>query len=314
MPSTIPSSVALLRLASYDRPLLREAVASLCAHLPFACSPGSRVLLKPNLVTARGHNGLACTHPELVAVVAEWFLDHGAAVAIGDSPAFGTARGVMAACGIRAAVAGLPVKLVDFDRWEPVRLASGPVVQLAREALECDLLINLPKLKAHGQMLVSLAVKNHFGAVAGWRKPYLHMRWGGGAGERFAALIVDLLQVLPAGLSLVDGITAMHRAGPVLGEPFPLGLLAGAVNPVAADTALLLALGIEPAASPIWRECARRGLPGSLAQELAFPLLAPAEAAAAGFEVPPHLAPVRFHAGQVLRSSFRRLRMKNDSN
>lgn len=299
--------VALLRTTSYRRPLLKAAVDQICRQLPFACSRGSRVLLKPNLVTGRGHDGLACTHPELVAAAAEWFLDQGAVVRIGDSPAFGTARGVMAACGIRAAVAGLPVKLVNFGRWESVGLASGPVVRLAREARECDMLINLPKLKAHGQMLVTLAVKNYFGTVVGWRKPYLHMRWGAGEGDRFAALIVDLLAVLPVSLSLVDGITAMHRTGPVLGEPFPLGLLAGAANPVAADTALLLTLGLEPAASPLWRECSRRRLPGSRPRELSFPLLAPEEVAAVGFEVPPHLAPVRFHPGQMLGSSLRRL-------
>ncbi|MEJ2033927.1 MAG: hypothetical protein P8Y63_13030, partial [Deltaproteobacteria bacterium] len=60
------SPVALLRAASYSRPLLKEAVADICRGLSFACPRGSRVLLKPNLVTAHGHDGLACTHPELI--------------------------------------------------------------------------------------------------------------------------------------------------------------------------------------------------------------------------------------------------------
>jgi uncharacterized protein (DUF362 family) len=299
--------VALLGFEAYHRSRLKEAVEQICRHFDFRCPRGSKVLLKPNLVTARGHNGLACTHPELVAATAEWFLDQGAAVRIGDSPAFGTARGVMAACGIQAAVAGLPVTLVNFNRGEPVRLASGPQTTIAGEALACDFLVNLPKIKAHGQMLVSLAVKNFFGTVLGWRKPYLHMWCGGGDGGGFAALLVDLLGVLPAGISLADGITAMHRDGPVQGEPFALGLLAGAVNPVAADTALLLALATDPASSPVWRECRRRELPGSVPEDLAFPFLCPESFDGTGFELPSQLAPVRFQPGRLLRSGMRKL-------
>jgi uncharacterized protein (DUF362 family) len=299
--------VALLRLEAYHRPRLKEAVERICRQLDFRCPRGSKVLLKPNLVTARGHNGLACTHPELVAAVAEWFLDQGAAVRIGDSPAFGSACGVMAACGIKAAVAGLPVTLVNFSGGEAVRLASGPQTTIAREALACDFLVNLPKIKAHGQMLVSLVVKNYFGTVLGWRKPYLHMRCGGGDGVAFAAMLVDLLGVLPTGISLVDGITAMHRTGPVQGEPYALGLLAGAVNPVAAETALLLALAMDPTVSPLWRECRRRELPGSVPEQLVFPFLVPEAFDGAGFELPLQLAPVRFQAGRLLRSGIRKI-------
>jgi uncharacterized protein (DUF362 family) len=299
--------VALLRLETYHRPRLKDTVERICRRLDFRCPRGSKVLLKPNLVTARGHSGIACTHPELVAATAEWFLDQGAAVRIGDSPAFGTARGVMAACGIQAAVAGLPVTLVNFNRGESVRLASGPQTTVAVEALSCDLLVNLPKIKAHGQMLVSLAVKNYFGTVLGWRKPYLHMRCGGGDGGGFAALLVDLLGVLPAGISLADGIMAMHRDGPVQGEPFALGLLAGAVNPVAADTALLLALAMDPASSPVWRECRRRELPGSVPEELAFLFLSPEAFDGGSFELPLQLAPVRFQPGRLLRSGIKKL-------
>jgi uncharacterized protein (DUF362 family) len=299
--------VMLLRQKAYHRPALKEAIERICRRLDFRCPRGSRVLLKPNLVTARGHDGLACTHPELVAAAAEWFLDQGAAVRIGDSPAFGTARGVMTACGISAAVADLPVTLVNFNQGESVSLASGRRVTIAREALDCDFLINLPKIKAHGQLLVSLAVKNYFGSVLGWRKPYLHMRCGGGDGAGFAALLVELPGALPAGISLLDGITAMHRTGPVQGSPLSLGVLAGALEPAAADTGLLLALAIEPVLSPTWRECRKRELPGSLPEQLVFPFLGPEAFHAARFELPLQLAPVRFQAGRLLQSGLKKM-------
>ncbi|MFH1020188.1 MAG: DUF362 domain-containing protein, partial [Pseudomonadota bacterium] len=92
--------VGLVACCRYDRRLLKGRVEALCDALDFKVSAGSRVLLKPNLVSAVRNTGLACTYPEVVAAVAEWFLDQGATVRVGDSPAFGTALAVMAACGI----------------------------------------------------------------------------------------------------------------------------------------------------------------------------------------------------------------------
>jgi len=298
--------VGLLASRQYDRRLLKGQVEALCNALGFRVSAGSRVLLKPNLVSAVRHKGLACTHPEVVAAVAEWFLDQGATVRVGDSPAFGTALGVMAACGISAALKGLPVTMINFEAAQPVRLASGVSVGVARAIGECDLLINLPKIKAHGQLYVSLAVKNYFGAVVGFRKPWLHARYGD-VDTRFEAMLVDLLGVLPGGITLADGVVAMHCDGPVGGKPFPLHLLAGGLNPVALDTALLGVLGLPPQESPVWRECQRRNLAGSTFQELSFPLARPEEVAVQGFQPPVRLRPVSFHPWRLLLGAMKRL-------
>jgi len=298
--------VGLVACSRYDRQLLKERVEALCNALGFRVSPGSRVLLKPNLVSAVRNKGLACTHPEVVAAVAEWFLDHSAKVRVGDSPAFGTARGVMQACGSRAALKGLPVTMVNFEAVQPVRLASGVSVGIAREVSECDLLVNLPKIKAHGQLYITLAVKNYFGVVVGFRKPWLHARYGD-VDNRFEAMLVDLLAVLPGGITLADGVLAMHVDGPVGGKPFPLHLLAGGVNPVALDTALLGVLGLPSQASPVWRECQRRNLAGSNMRELSFPLARPEEVAVQGFQPPARMRPVSFHPWRLMLGVWKRL-------
>ena len=172
------TSVALLHHKQYIRKEMAEAVALLCEALQFKVTTGTRVLLKPNLLSGRSAEHLACTHPLFVAAVAEWFVEQGALVAIGDSPAFGTARGVMRSTGIEKALAGLPVKQINFDRSEPVILAGGVKVNVASAALECDMLINLPRVKAHSQFYMTLAVKNYFGTVVGFQKPGWHLRYG----------------------------------------------------------------------------------------------------------------------------------------
>ena len=102
--------------------------------------------------------------------------------------------------------------MVNFEAAQPVRLASGLSVGVARAVGECDLLVNLPKIKAHGQLYLSLAVKNYFGVVVGFRKPWLHARYGD-IDNRFEAMLVDLLAVLPGGITLADGVVAMHGTG-----------------------------------------------------------------------------------------------------
>lgn len=298
--------VGLMACDRYDRQLLKGGVEALCRALNFRVSQGSKVLLKPNLVSAVRNKTLACTHPEIIAAVAEWCIDQGARVRVGDSPAFGSALGVMSACGISAALKGLPVTMINFDAPEEVRLASGLSVGVARAIGECDLLINLPKIKAHGQLYLSLAVKNFFGAVVGFRKSWLHACYGD-IDNRFEAMLVDLLGVLPGGITLADGVIGMHEDGPVGGKPFDLHLLAGGLNPVALDTALIDVLCLPPEASPVWRECRRRNIAGSTRRDLSFPCARPEEVAVHGFKPPAQLRPVSFHPWRLLTGSMKRL-------
>ena len=308
------TSVALLHCPQYLRKELTEAVDQLCAVLQFKVTAGTRVLLKPNLLSGRSTEHLACTHPLLVAAVAEWFVEQGASVAIGDSPAFGTAEGVMRTTGIEKALEGMPVELMNFDQSTTVRLAGGVKVNVATAALDCDMLINLPRVKAHSQLYMTLAVKNYFGTVVGFQKPLWHLRYGDRE-EMFASHLVDLLKVLPGGLTVIDGIVAMHGTGPVAGQPYSLGLLGGSLNPVSIDTALLKVLGLDLHKSIVWQECARRNLAGSDPDMLDFILLKPAEFKTGDFRAPAILKPVSFNPLRIMASSCRRFaaRLKESS-
>ena len=188
------------------------------------------------------------------------------------------------------------------------------MVDIARAALECEVLVNLPRVKAHSQLYVTLAVKNYFGTVVGFQKPWWHLRYGNHAGQ-FASHLLDLLPVLPAGISLLDGIVAMHDSGPISGLPYSLGLVAGAVNPVALDTALLQVLGLDKAQSALWQECANRGLAGADPDMLDYPILKPAEFSVKDFKAPTLLKPVSFNPLRMLISGCRRFmaRVKESS-
>ena len=296
--------VALVGCNTYRRDEVKIEIDKLCSALGFSVSRGSRILLKPNLVSAVGHLRGAVTHPEFVAAVASWCLDHGARVVIGDSPAFGTAVQVMQKSGYLEALEGLSVTLINLQKKKPVKTVNGFTVVLAGEIDECDLLINLPKIKAHDQLRLTMAVKNYFGLVLSWRKAFAHMQHGN---KHFAGLIIDLLDHVPNGISIADGIFAMHKRGPVAGQPFALSLIAASANPVALDAAVMDILGIDPRISPLWQEAFARKKIGCDLSELTFPLAEPAELAVQGFEVPEVLLPIRFQVHSFLFNSIRKI-------
>lgn len=297
---TIP--VALAACPGYDRPSVERAVEAALAASGFSPARGEAVLVKPNLLRAKA---LACTHPELVRAACRWCLDHGARVAVGDSPAFGAGPAVARRLGYSEALKGLDVELIHLDGPRAVNLPGGVRAMVSGRALDADRILNLPKLKAHTQMRVTGAVKNLFGTVAGAHKLWAHVKHGDQC-ERFPGLFLDLAAALPPVHSLLDAVTAMDRMGPSGGDPFQLGLVAASPDPVALDTAVGGVIGLEPQAVPIWRLACERGLPGAFHANLDFPLEGPASFDGAAFRAPTALTPETFHPVRVVQSALRR--------
>lgn len=299
--------VSLTRCASYEQSLLDETLAQLLGVIKLPSLRSANVLLKPNLISAK-HSRLACTEGAFVLAAARWLLAQGAKVSIGDSPAFGTAAMVLQALGLTNELA-LGVEIKNFRQGRNVKLPHGGSVVLAKAALDCDLLVNLPRVKAHAQTRLTLAVKNCFGCVVGLRKPWWHMRYGGQQGD-FSDRLIQIPLVLPPILTLVDGVITMHKTGPLQGEPYPLTLVGASTNPVAMDTALHEILGVALEQSPVMAACCRAGLTGTKLEQLTFPLSTPEELRTNDFLVPDELNPIRFSFFRYLKSTLYRLRLR----
>ncbi len=308
MPAENRIPVALLRQGSYDPAALRGAVDRLFAALPRLSLTGAAVLVKPNLVSPT-NAGLSCTRPEVVRAVCEHLLDHGARPFLADSPAFGSAERVAAAAGYPQALAGLGLKVTTLKHPVPLRLtedAGGGAIGVARAALQADRIVSLARVKAHGQFRATASTKNLFGCVCGCRKALAHMRLGDHPG-RMEAMILALRAALPPALGLADGIIAMHRGGPIHGQPFPLGLIGAAPDTLALDATLFSLLGLSPAQVPLWDLALERGLPGADPGQLVFPLESPEGFDANGFEVQPALEPMRFEPLRFVRGRVKSL-------
>jgi uncharacterized protein (DUF362 family)/NAD-dependent dihydropyrimidine dehydrogenase PreA subunit len=237
-----------IRKASYDpdviRPLIQEMLESMG---PDWIAPGMRVLVKPNMLMPAAPDQAIVTHPLIVRSVAAYLLGKGAQVQVSDSPPIGSFRKLIRESGYDDALKDLDVDLKPFEK--SIQVDIGPpfgAIEIAQDAIEADLVINLAKLKSHAMMYLTLGVKNIFGTIVGLRKPEWHMRAGVDR-IMFAKLLVQIYQAVSPGYTIIDGITALEGQGPgKSGQPRQMGLMIGGANGHAVDKTTCTLLGLAP--------------------------------------------------------------------
>lgn len=232
--------------------------------------PGMTVVLKPNLIMASKPEEAVVTHPALTAAVGKCVQKAGAKALIAESPGGPYTPALMkrhyAACGYQAMAEELGLALYTDCKSREVSLPQGERCRRAsviEPLLDAEYLINLPKLKTHGMVGYSGAVKNLFGAVPGLQKPELHCRFP--EKEDFSHMLVDICAFLKPDLSVLDGIWAMEGNGPTGGSRREMGLLAASASPYALDLCGAALIGSGPERIAMLRLAGERGLgPGSL--------------------------------------------------
>ncbi len=235
-----PSRVALVRCGSYDASAVSAAVErglGLLGGPGVFASRGEHVLLKPNLLVGDDPDKCVTTHPEVFKAVARALKAQGAEMAWGDSPMAGSAARHGAKSGLAAAAAEAGVAQADFDAFEEVlspRARWMKRLPLCSAALRAGGIVSLPKLKTHGLMRFTGAVKNQFGCVPGLRKSGFHVRLPGPV--EFARLLVDITAHLRPRLYVMDAVCGMEGNGPRSGTPRMLGALIMSSDPVALDS------------------------------------------------------------------------------
>jgi uncharacterized protein (DUF362 family) len=304
--STAP--VSLVRANSYgDRPTLRSAIEQLLEPLGGMgafVKNGDRVLLKPNLLTGARPTKECTTRPEVVYCVAQLVKEAGGKPFLGDGPAFGSAHGVAKANGYLPMLEELEIPVVEFHgaRYQAAGEAFDHL-RLSKEAMDADVVINLPKVKSHMQLTVTLGVKNLFGCVPGKMKAWWHLEAGKDA-ERFGEMLVETARTINPDLTILDGIIGHEGNGPSAGEPRDLGVLAASGNVFALDRALVEILKVDPRLIPTQRAANRLGLNDV---EITYPLLTPQDLAIDNWLLPEKMMPIDFGAPRVLRSTFKHL-------
>ena len=242
----MPTVVALQ--SSYDYKVIKDHIFTIIDRFAGASiHKNSVVVIKPNLLSPAPPEKAMLTHPLILRAAAEYVIARGARPRISDSPAIGTFSKVLRTGGFLDALEGLDVDFREFTK--SVSVDVGPPfgkIELAEDAVGADVLINLPKLKTHSQMLLTLGVKNLFGCVVGLRKPQWHFRTGVDR-EMFAQLLVKVHSAVKPTVTILDGIIAMEGQGPgSSGTPRHLGIMLGSDSAIAIDITVCRMLGIAP--------------------------------------------------------------------
>jgi uncharacterized protein (DUF362 family)/Pyruvate/2-oxoacid:ferredoxin oxidoreductase delta subunit len=263
--------VSVQRVESYQRELVAQGLARLLEPLGgmgHFVKPGERVLIKPNLLSAKPPEAAVTTHPELLRAVIELVQGAGGVALVGDSPGFGSVRRVAERSGMLRVIEETGAEFVPFSEALPVAGAGTfREFELARPYLEADRLINLPKLKTHEMMTMTCCVKNLFGAVVGTQKAAWHLKAGADK-ELFASMLLEVYQVREPDLNIVDAIVAMEGDGPGSGDPCQVGLLLAGANAVAVDLIAAEIAGVPRKLLYLENAARKRGLPGSLREEI----------------------------------------------
>ena len=248
--------------ADYQDPGLKPVVCDLLDRIgTLKIGHGTKVLIKPNFLAPARPERAMTTHPLVLRAAVEYALERGARVLVADSPGMGGFERLLREGGYKEALKGLPIELRPFKETVGVDIGEPfGVIEIARQAIEADVVINLPKLKTHAMMLLTLGVKNLFGCIVGLEKPEWHMRSGVDR-RMFARLLVQLCSAVRPAATLVDGVLAMEGQGPGRsGIPRPLGLLAAGAGAPAVDMAICRLLNVAPGELPTHRAAAELGL------------------------------------------------------
>jgi len=248
---------------------------------------GAKVMIKPNFTCALPPETGAASDPRIAVEIASMALKAGASEVIIADGIGAMEVSIYDVKGLEV-VSGLKnVKIVDLneEQTETIHVTRPLVVErfeVPRIVLECDVLINLAKLKVHPQAIVSLAMKNLIGVLPGKsyvdhaeakKQGYKTPVIPGGGKKIFHDLardrgsnamqdaIVDLNTVVRSHLCIVDGIYGMEGKGaPVRGKPIKMDLLIIGKDILAVEVVSTAVMGFKPEKFSYLKQAVNRGI------------------------------------------------------
>ena len=235
-------------------------VTDLIGGLESLITPGDHVLIKPNLLCEADYKTGATTNPNVIFALAELCKEMGAKkVTVAEGAAIGAdTDAVFDTLGIRELAQKHHCNLVNLLK-EEFTYVMNPLgrnikrLRLPRIFIESNVVINLPVMKTHDALAVTLGLKNLKGVIHQTDKKRFH-KWG------LAQTIVDLGQLVMPELTIVDATVALEGMGPVVGNPVGLGLLLASTDTIAVDRVSMAIMGFELAEVEYLKMAGEQGL------------------------------------------------------
>jgi len=296
------SKVALIRCEDYTPEKVKDALCrqfDLLGSLNKFVKPGDAVLIKPNLIAPKSRSNCTQTDPAVILETAKILKDYGAKPFVGDSPAWGNVFNCIKKLKLEQPLKALGVPVRQLDKPKKYKI-NGVTVGISSVATDADVIINLPKFKAHQQLTATFAIKNMFGTVSGKYKAYWHFEKGHTQAE-FCEFLIEVYKFLSPVITIVDAVNVMEGPGPISGRPRPLGFLIGSEDPIACEAVCAKLVNIDPLSLPMIKKAVRMGLAPADFNNIQILGDSFAGNICTDFEIPPQI-PVKFSLFYVFRS------------
>lgn len=226
---------------------------------------GLTVAVKPNLVCKKTPEHAATTHPTIVWAVCKLLKEAGADVIIAESPSGfyepGLLKSLYKVTGIEQAAIESGAKLNYDTTVTEVENPKGKYLKklkILTPLARADKIINIAKLKTHSMMVYTGAVKNLFGSIAGLEKTQYHFQLSDY--DDFADCIIDIFLANSPVFNIIDAVTAMHKVGPTVGEPYELKKIIAGKDAFEADVVATSLVNINCMRVPVLKRAIDREL------------------------------------------------------
>lgn len=200
-----------------------------------------RILIKPNIVSWDFELPFppygVVTTSRVISALVRILSEHGfnnLTIGEGSLPKLrSTGDAVYEALGYKTLQERYGIKLVDFNQGEFVTTdyGDGFKLDIAKQALEADKIINVPVLKTHSQAKVSLGIKNLKGCLSKRSKQYCH----GLGNEELSLTFPRIIDKLPVALTIIDGLYTLEKGPGPTGKAFRKDLLIASRDAFACD-------------------------------------------------------------------------------
>lgn len=242
------SRVYLTEVKDYIPELLEEKIEQgfrLIAGVKELVS-GKRVFVKINQLANRPPEDAVTTHPLVVEKVVRKLVEYGAKVTIGDD-IDGRKKDGFAITGMEDVARKLGVELMNLRTMPYEKIYKNEnrflkELYIAKPVLEADCIVNIAKLKTHSQTTLTLCIKNLYGIIPLGERTRLHAAFS--KIEEFSEILVDIYNIRPPSLNILDGILAMEGEGPAAGSPRKLGFFLISRDAVALDSVASSLIGL----------------------------------------------------------------------
>jgi len=247
--------VSSIECISYDQEKVYSSVKEALVQIGFELPEGKTVLIKPNIMTQNRPEQNSITHYTVVDALCRLLKEKNCRIQIGESIAFyqkGLTRKAFEKSGIQKIAAEYDALLLPFEESPLIKVPSPASkikeLYIPQCLLEADMIINACKLKTHGGLRLSGALKNMFGCLPGGYKQRIH-QWCRNDYE-LSDVFLDIHEILRPALSVMDGVISLDGGPSAIGKPVMTSRILASSSAAALDLAACRILGYAPEEIP----------------------------------------------------------------